>query len=83
MIRNTCAAAFFGMILVIASGCAGNHHLDKRSPSEVFLDVVAGFFEESEYERFDRLNRESFEKRQSWQCENLSESQLSEMGINK
>ncbi len=70
-------------VFVLPTGCAGNRQLDQRSPSEVFLDVVSGFFEESEYERYDRVNNENLAKRRKWQCENLTVSELSELGVKK
>ena len=70
-------------ILVFPPGCAANLQLDQRPPSEVFIDVVSGFFDESEYERYDRENSEELAKRRKWQCENLAESELNKLGVEK
>jgi hypothetical protein len=78
--------SFFALVLfatILSSGCAANRSLDQRSPSDVFLDVVFGLFEPSEFERSQNESRKAFEKKRKWQCENLSESELSELGITK
>lgn len=68
--KSRCLLACLGLLLALSPGCVGNRQLDQRSPTEVFVDVVSGIFEESEYERFNRVNREALEKRRAWQSEN-------------
>ncbi len=78
------ALMFLGIaMLVLTAGCARNRQLDRRSPSEVFVDVVCGFFDESDYERYNRENNEVLAKRRKWQCENLSASELAELDVRK
>ncbi|QEG21512.1 hypothetical protein MFFC18_13680 [Mariniblastus fucicola] len=76
-------SSFAAIILLVSSGCTASRNTDPRSPSEVFFDVMFGILEQTDDERFDEQNRSALEKRRQWQCENLSESELSDLGIRK
>ena len=70
MIEKLMFVLLFALALLMSTGCAASRNLDRRSPSEVFIDVVCGIFEEEDYERYERVNRETVEKRRQWQREN-------------
>ena len=71
---------------LLLPSCALNRNSEPRTASDLFFDTtdaIFGMLETNEFDEDLKRNRDAAEKRQEWQCENLNDLELRELGINK
>ena len=73
-------------VILLSFGCAHMRSSEPRTATEVFFDTaetLITMFETDELTVERNRARETVERRRKWQCENLSETELRELGVNK